>query len=125
MKQALLITLTSLMLGGCSTEEFSTGMTATPHYMASGHVGTAKAWVYAQRTIFEGRAGQEYLFSTPAGEPIKAEKIGDYYSLPLLERDFIAREGVHTMRFVLAPATWTFTRTGATYESPHSNEFNL
>ena len=37
----------------------------------------------------------------------------------------IAREGVHTMRFVLAPATWTFTRTGATYESPHSNEFNL
>jgi hypothetical protein len=113
------------MLGGCATEEFSTGMTATPHYMASGHVGTAKAWVYAQRTIFEGRAGQEYLFSTTAGEPIKAEKIGDYYSLPLLERDFIAREGVHTMRFVLAPATWTFTRTGATYESPHSNEFNL
>ena len=59
MKQALLITLTALMLGGCATEEFSTGMTATPHYMASGHVGTAKAWVYAQRTIFEGRAGQE------------------------------------------------------------------
>ena len=71
MKQALLITLTALMLGGCATEEFSTGMTATPHYMASGHVGTAKAWVYAQRTIFEGRAGQEYLFSTTAGEPIK------------------------------------------------------
>ena len=59
MKQALQITLAALMLGGCATEEFSTGMTATPHYMASGHVGTAKAWVYAQRTIFEGRAGQE------------------------------------------------------------------
>jgi len=82
MKQALLITLTALMLGGCATEEFSTGMTATSHYMASGHVGTAKAWVYAQRTIFEGRAGQEYLFSTTAGEPIKAEKIGDYLQSP-------------------------------------------
>jgi hypothetical protein len=118
MKHALLVILTTVTLGGCATQEFTLGTTTSPHYIASGHVGTAKAWVYAQRTVFEGRAGLEYKFSTPAGEPIKAEKIGAYYSLPSLERDFIAIESVHTMRFVLAPATWTFAGTGATHESP-------
>lgn len=117
MKTALLIVLSALTLGGCATQEFTNGVATSTHYIASGHVGTAKAWVYAQRTLFEGRAGVDYRFTTPTGEPIKAEKIGDYYSLPNLERDFVAIESVHTMRFVLAPATWTFARTGATHES--------
>lgn len=118
MKHAIFIALVALALGGCATDDFSTGMTTSPHYAASGHVGEAKAWVYAQRTIFEGRAGQDYEFSSPTGTPLKAEKIGDYYRLSLIERDFVVRDGVHTMRFVLAPATWTFARTGASYESP-------
>lgn len=118
MKHAMFILLAALSLGGCASEEFSLGTTTSPHYVASGHVGTAKAWVYAQRTVFEGRAGQDYEFSSPSGDPIAAEKIGVHYRLPLIERDFLARSGADTIRFVLAPATWTFANTGATYDTP-------
>jgi len=118
MKHSILIAFAALSLGGCATNEFSAGMTASPHYMASGHVGTAKAWVYAQRTLFQGQEGQEYQFSRPTGEAIPVEKIGTHYCLPFIERDFVVSQGVHTMRFVLAPATWTFAHTGATHETP-------
>lgn len=71
---------------------------------------------YAQRTVFEGREGKDYKFTRPTGEAITVAKIGDYYRMDSLERDFVASDGLHTMRFVLSPATWTFSRHGATYE---------
>ena len=74
MKQALLITLTALMLGGCATEEFSTGMTATSHYMASGHVGTAKrGYMRNAQYLRAGRGRNIYSAQLPAN-PSKPKK---------------------------------------------------
>lgn len=121
MKQALLIAV-ALALAGCATDEFSAGTVTSPDYVASGQVGHAKAWVYAQRTVFEGREGKDYKFTRPTGEAITVAKIGDYYRMDSLERDFVASDGLHTTRFVLSPATWTFAHRSATYEgglTPH------
>lgn len=115
MKSAILIAM-ALTLAGCATDEFRTGTVTSPDYIASGEAGSAKAWVYAQRTVFEGREGNDYQFNRPTGEAIKASKIGNYYRMESLERDFVVRDGLHTMRFILSPATWTFSHSGATYE---------
>lgn len=115
MKQALLIVV-ALALAGCATDEFTVGVVTSPDYVASGQVGPAKAWVYAQRTLFEGREGKDYQFARPTGAPISTTKIGDFYRMDSLERDFVATDGLHTMRFVLSPATWTYSRSGANYE---------
>lgn len=115
MKEALVIAM-ALALSGCATDEFKAGSVTSPDYIASGQIGAAKAWVYAQRTVFEGREGKEYKFTRPTGEVIAASKIGVYHRMDSLERDFVVSDGLHTMRFVLSPATWTFSHTGATYE---------
>ncbi|NCU67980.1 hypothetical protein GWK50_19340 (plasmid) [Acidovorax sp. 210-6] len=121
MKNTLLAaTIVSLVLSGCANDKFSAGTVTSADYIASGQVGPTKAWVYAQRTLFEGREGSNYKFSRLSGEGIATTKVGNIYRMHSLERDFIATDGLHTMRYVLSPATWTFSETGATYDSGFS-----
>ena len=117
-KKALIIS-SILMVAGCATEPVFDSFALSPHYAASGHVGDSQAWVYAQHTLFEGRAGQDYQFITAFGIPIKAEKIGSHYRLPIIEQDFFALQGNHATRFLLAPAVWKFSQTGATFHNTY------
>ncbi|MBS1943306.1 MAG: hypothetical protein JST38_20785 [Bacteroidetes bacterium] len=105
------------VLAGCAGGDFSEGTRTGPHYLASGNVGTADARVYAERTVFRAEPGQEFQFSTSSGEPIPADKVDNYYRLDRVATDFVATSSTRKIRFVLNPATWTFSRSGAIFSN--------
>lgn len=119
MKNFVLTIFSAFVLSGCATETVFDSFANGTHYAASGHTGDSQAWIYAQRTLFEGRAGQDYQFTNASGIAIKAEKIGSHYRLPSIEQDFFAVRGNHATRFLLAPAVWKFSQTGATFHNTY------
>lgn len=107
----------SVFAAGCTSTSFlETGVRVGADYLANGHVGEARAHIYADKTLVEYDGGETLSFRDPQGAPIHAEFVGGrYYRLDRLATHFFADSRSRTLQFVVDPVTRVFSVTGVRY----------